>query len=190
MPKKIARSKKPARLEKKAGPPARKKKPDEETLPEFQELFADVKNPKQRDFLLAYVYSRRLVRAQRLSGVCRQSHYLWLDKDPLYPEYVRRAKRIIADHAEEEAYRRAFEGLDIPVIYRGEIRDYYKSYSDSLAMFMLKGMKPETYNRNNIADFGFEGPSFINITVKKDPNNPADADLPDRVTFALPGAKE
>jgi hypothetical protein len=188
MGKKITRSKKPARREEKTAPPARKER-DDETLLEFRELFSDVKNPKQRDFLLAYVYSRRLVRAQRLSGVCRQSHYMWLDKDPLYPEYVRRAKMIIADHAEEEAYRRAFEGLDIPVIYRGEIRDYYKSYSDSLAMFMLKGLKPETYNRS-IADFPFEGPTRINITVKKDHGPGANPDLPDHVSFALPGGKE
>ena len=186
MTKKIAGAKKPAGPKAEAGPPARKRG-DEETLLEFRELFSDVKNPKQRDFLLAYIYSRRLVRAQRLSGVCRQSHYFWMEKDPLYPEYVRRAKRIIADQVEEEAYCRAFEGLDVPVIYRGEIRDYYKSYSDSLAIFMLKALKPEIYDRD-AAGFPFEGPTRIDVNPKK--NSPADADPPDRATLALPGAKE
>src|SRR5262249_5604332 len=52
-----------------------------------------------------------------------------------------------------------------PVIYRGKITGYYKSYSDALAMFMLKGLKPAVYRDN--APLPINGPTHINITVKR-----------------------
>jgi hypothetical protein len=97
--------------------------------------------------------------------VSRQSHYEWLRDDPLYREHFERAKRMLADSAEEEVCRRAYRGYDTPVIYRGKITGYYRSYSDALAMFMLKGMKPAVYRDNAPLPIG--GPTHINITVKR-----------------------
>ena len=52
------------------------------------------------------------------------------------------------DALEEEALRRAFKGIDDPVFYKGDVVGHIKKYSDSLAMFMLKGAKPEKYRDN------------------------------------------
>jgi hypothetical protein len=38
-----------------------------------------------------------------------------------------------------EIYRRGFEGYNHPVIYQGEITGKYTDYSDTLAIFALKG---------------------------------------------------
>lgn len=49
------------------------------------------------------------------------------------------------DALEGEVHRRAFEGVDKPVTFQGEITDTYKEYSDNLAMFLLKAHRPDKY---------------------------------------------
>jgi recombinational DNA repair ATPase RecF len=76
------------------------------------------------------------------------------------------------DRAEDEVYRRAFEGFDHPVSYEGEITTTYKAYSDNLAMFFLKGLRPDRY-RDNQAGITLQGPTQINITIKGDSSLPS-----------------
>ena len=49
---------------------------------------------------------------------------------------------------EEEIWRRAKEGVLEPVFYKGEVAGYKTNYSDTLAMFILRGLKPGTYRDN------------------------------------------
>jgi hypothetical protein len=78
------------------------------------------------------------------------------------------------DRAEDEVYRRAFEGFDHPVIYEGKITTHYKAYSDNLAMFFLKELRPDRY-RDNQAGIVLQGPTQINITIKGDSSLPSTA---------------
>jgi len=50
-----------------------------------------------------------------------------------------------ADILEKEAWRRACEGVEEPVFYKGEVCGRARKYSDLLLMFMLKGIRPEKY---------------------------------------------
>ena len=130
--------------------PAQPKPPPEQPEPaeraeDLRQLFSDVENPKQVKFLVAYLQSKRLTDAQRISRVHRHSHYKWLENDPKYPAYFRRARMIIADELEDDAYQRAFVGIDVPIYYHGRLIGTYKVYADKLAMFMLKRMLPEKY---------------------------------------------
>jgi hypothetical protein len=112
--------------------------PDNDEELELLAEFAEVTNPRQRAFLAAYVMAKGVRGAQRLSGVSRITHCRWLSKDALYRECFELARSVIAAEAEEEAYRRAFLGCDMPISYHGNIRSWYKSYSDALAIFVLK----------------------------------------------------
>ena len=155
---------------------AKKPSPKRRLLPKkaekdqaFAELlveFADVTNWRQRAFLAGFVLGKGLSGAHRLSGVHWKSHYRWLDNDPLYCETFQLAKRVLADLGEEEAYRRAFTGYET-ITQRGKIRSSTKSYSDALAIFLLKGMKPDVYGRY-APDPSSGGPSAIEITIKKE----------------------
>jgi hypothetical protein len=49
---------------------------------------------------------------------------------------------------EEEAIRRATEGVLEPVFYKGEVAGYKTNYSDTLLMFVLRGLKPGVYREN------------------------------------------
>jgi hypothetical protein len=45
-----------------------------------------------------------------------------------------------------EVHRRAFEGYEKPVFYQGEEVATVREYSDTLAMFLLRAHRPETFN--------------------------------------------
>jgi hypothetical protein len=100
-----------------------------------------------------------------LAGVHPDSHYYWLKTDESYAQAFEQARQMSGDRAEDEVYRRAFEGVDHPIIYEGKITGNYKAYSDNLAMFFLKGLRPERY-RDNQAGITLNGPTQINITIK------------------------
>lgn len=50
-----------------------------------------------------------------------------------------------AEALEQEAFRRAVEGTDKPIVHLGVITDTIKEYSDTLLIFLLKGRLPEKY---------------------------------------------
>lgn len=185
MRKRTAKHKKPAWRPAK-NPPAYKTAQGQLT-DDLRDLFAELKNPKQRAFLVGYVRSCGTFAASQVSGVSRQAHYGWLRRDALYRKVFEQAQMIVADAVEEEVWRRAFEGYETPVLYRGKITDYYKTYSDTLAMFMLKKFRPEVYRDS--ADAPFEGPTHINITVRHRGKNGEPDPPPERFSYALPGSE-
>lgn len=71
--------------------------------------------------------------------------YEWRDEDPAFAAAWERAKAIGMDALEDEATRRAFEGFDRPIVHQGVITATMREYSDTLAIFLLKGGKPEKY---------------------------------------------
>jgi len=108
-------------------------------------LFKEIQHLKKRKFLAAFCQCGRVRKASDEAGIHFTSHYIWLRKDKNYAEAFQEAKEIAADHFEDEIYRRGFEGYDKPVPYQGEITDHYPDYSDTLAIFALKGLRPEQY---------------------------------------------
>lgn len=126
--------------------PPRDNRRQPEPKPEL--LFQGISNPKKRRFLAAFARCGCIVQAAKDAGIHFTSHYNWLKNDPDYTEAFNRARGIAGDIAEGEIYRRAFLGFDHPVIYEGKITTTYKDFSDTLAMFWLKGLKPERYREN------------------------------------------
>lgn len=51
------------------------------------------------------------------------------------------------DALEAEARRRAFEGVEEPVFYRGQVCGHVRKYSDSLIMFILKAYRHQFRDR-------------------------------------------
>jgi hypothetical protein len=100
---------------------------------------------KKRSFLAAYAETGTIKQAAKIAGIERKSHYLWLEKDPEYVEMFKSAREQAGDQLEQEARRRAIEGVPEPVWYRGQIVGEVQKYSDTLLIFLLKGAKPEKY---------------------------------------------
>lgn len=70
--------------------------------------------------------------------------------DPNYSEEFAKAWKAAVDFTteqlEEEAYRRAFVGVEETVLHQGLATGYSKiKHSDTLTIFLLKGRKPDVY---------------------------------------------
>lgn len=119
---------------------------------------------RQRRFILAFAKTFNIQRAAELSGIPWVNHYAWLKRSDEYREAFEAAKEIAADTAEGDVYHRAFVGQDRKVTkIRGDevITEEYKDKSDVLAIFMLKGLKPQY--RDNFSINQFAGPVQLNV---------------------------
>ena len=83
--------------------------------------------------------------AAKAAGISRQSHYRWLKTDPDYPGRYQEAKAESAQLLEDEAVRRARDGVVEQIYYQGQVVGQKLNYSDTLLIFLLKAANPEKY---------------------------------------------
>jgi hypothetical protein len=81
--------------------------PDAEGAEETPPLFQEIRNIKQRRYLLAFAACGQVRQAARLAQVDVGSHYHWLKHDPDYPAAFAEATRIAADGWLDVAVERA-----------------------------------------------------------------------------------
>jgi hypothetical protein len=108
-------------------------------------LFPEVTDHKKRAFLAAYAHTGRITHAAKSSNLGWRNHYNWIKTDPVYAQAFAVAGQMAGDWMEDEAIRRAKEGVFKPVFYKGEHVDDVQEFSDTLLIFLLKGAKPEKY---------------------------------------------
>lgn len=82
----------------------------------------------QENALLGYEQTGTITGACQFAGVTRSTWYAWKRKTKKFATAVAEVEQVVADSLEREAFRRAYGG------------------SDSLLIFLLKGMRPEKYN--------------------------------------------
>jgi len=75
----------------------------------------------------------------------RQSVYELRNKYPEFAQAWDEAREQYIEKLEEEADRRALEGVEEPVFYQGERVGTVRRYSDTLLIFRLKALRPEKY---------------------------------------------
>lgn len=106
-------------------------------------------NKKRAEFLDALAETASVVRACEVSGVPRRTAYDWRRDDEEFAAEWERALDIGTDALEDEATRRAFEGVDEPVHYQGVATSTIRKYSDTLLMFMLKARRPDKFKERS-----------------------------------------
>lgn len=136
-------------------------------------------------------------------------------EDPAFKLRLIQAKEMGCDALEEEAIRRAYEGVEEPVgFYQGTSSETKTVYSDTLMMFMLKSLRPDKYadrSRNENINLNVEATAEELKTARQtimnklagvvapDPLNeepkdvtpvPPEEDLPIEATVDLPGDPE
>jgi hypothetical protein len=130
---------------------------------------------KQSAFLAAFRLTASVTKAAEAARIDRRLHYDWLDAEPAYAQAFETAREEAAQALEDEAIRRAKEGIEEPVIYKGElctepildengaqmfdekgarlVRPLVRvKYSNQLLTFLLKGFKPERYRDRTTVD--------------------------------------
>ena len=102
----------------------------------------------ERAFLAALAATCSVSEACEQSGIGRSTVYEWRRDDVDFAARWDEAKRIGAEALEDEAMRRAARGVDEPVFHQGAQVGTIRKYSDTLAIFLLKGAMPEKYRDN------------------------------------------
>lgn len=101
-------------------------------------------------FLVELEETGNVSRACKAIGISRQAAYKQKAKGGKFQELWNEAIDNYVDKLEAEVDRRAFLGNDKPVWHRGEKVGSVKEYSDLLAMFRLKALRPEIYRDNAV----------------------------------------
>lgn len=105
-----------------------------------------------------------VTRACEAVGVSRTTAYRWREEDAEFAAEWDRAKAIGLDALEDEALRRAFEGVEVPVLHHGKVVSTVRNYSDTLTIFLLKGGKPEKYRERVSTELTGAGGGPVQLT--------------------------
>ena len=79
------------------------------------------------------------------AGYKRRTVYDYRDADPDFAEQWQEAVQAHIEAMELEADRRALEGVEEPVFYKGAECGRVRKFSDNLLMFRLKALAPNKY---------------------------------------------
>ncbi len=117
-------------------------------------------------FLAVLATGGSVAKACKTVGVDRATAYNWRGKDEEFKEAWDAAREDGYDLLEDEARRRAVDGIDKPVYHAGARIDVVKEYSDTLLSLMLKGYRSSVF-RDKVEHTGAEGGAIQHeVTVK------------------------
>jgi len=100
--------------------PAAKKKPAPKRPGREAGPFDGVRHAKRRAFLQAFAISGRITVAAAAAKIDRTLHYVWM-KDAEYADAFKLAEELAGDLLEDEAVRRAHDGIEEPIVHHGRI---------------------------------------------------------------------
>lgn len=115
----------------------------------YQDSRGVLAKKKRRVFLSVLAQTGRVAEASRAVGytdTATLQSFRRNDED--FAEAWDHALDAAANVLEEEAIRRAHDGVLEPVYYKGEVAGYKTTYSDTLLMFILRGLKPGVYRES------------------------------------------
>src|SRR5438105_14844033 len=96
-------------------------------------------------FLDALAAGQTVSAAAQTAGYSRRAVYDRRKADPAFRQRWDEAVAVAIERLEAEADRRAVEGVLEPVFYQGIECGQVRRYSDTMLIFRLKALKPETY---------------------------------------------
>lgn len=79
------------------------------------------------------------------AGVTMEQLRRWRERDGAFLVQEQDARNTMADRLEQEAVRRAFKGIRVPVYQGGLLAGHMTQFSDALLTLLLKAMRPEKY---------------------------------------------
>lgn len=102
-------------------------------------------------------------KSARAAGVSLRKVKRQYDTDPGFHELAMDALEEFADEIEQEAHRRAIEGVEEPVYHQGSVVGFVTKYSDTLLAKLLTGRRPEIFGNKTEVTGAAGGPLTIKI---------------------------
>ncbi len=130
---------------------------------------------KEADFLAILSNGSSVQAAVQAIGCSRSNAYKRRQNDPEFAAQWDAAIEAGSDLLEDEAKRRAHEGVLEPVYYQGQEVGQVRKYSDTLLMFMLKARRPDKFKERKEQQLtGKDGERLkptINLTIGSEPSS-------------------
>jgi AcrR family transcriptional regulator len=104
---------------------------------------------KRAKFLEHYKELCVISKAAEAAGIQRRTFYDWLEKSAEFKAAFEDARKHVSEKLEAEAIRRAYDGVEEPVFYKGLQIGTIRKYSDTLLIFLLKAADPEKYREKS-----------------------------------------
>lgn len=136
---------------------------------------------RRRLFLRAFALRGIILDGCKAAGVSRGAVDSWRETSEWFCTMFEIAKEEAADRIEGEAFRRAVEGYDEPVIYQGmtttvidpvtmkEKMLTVRKYSDALLQTLLKGNRPDKYKENFKVEHSGQAGGVLVVPAAIDP---------------------
>jgi hypothetical protein len=105
-------------------------------------------------------------------GAHRRTIMKWPKNDEEFAERWNDAVEEGIDRLEDEAIRRARDGVKRPVFYMGQVVGHILEYSDSLLKFLLEAKRPAVYRARNINVMPPDGGDSVLEIRWKEPESP------------------
>ncbi len=83
------------------------------------------------------------------AGIGRRTLYDRMSAEDDFARAVKDAREEATDRLEQEAWRRAHDGVPEPVFYQGERVGFVRRYSDTLMQTLLKANRPAKYRERH-----------------------------------------
>jgi hypothetical protein len=136
--------------------------------------YKKIRSPKKRAFLAAVARTGNVTISAEIADVARSAHYQWLEADPVYAAAFEDAMEQAAQRLEAEARRRAEEGVEEPVFYKGKKCGVIRKYSDTLLIFLMKGAMPDKYKERTSTELTGAGGKDLRVEFVS-PEKPGEA---------------
>lgn len=126
-----------------------------------------IRTQEKRDLFLKTLndFWGNVSKACAAAGISRTAAYSWKDEDDDFSEAWDDVVESTTEQLESEAYRRAYEGWEEPVYQGGKHVGTVRRFDSTLAMFMLKGRRPETYRDNAKVELSGPGGQTLKLEV-------------------------
>jgi len=112
---------------------------------------------REKRFLAALARGVSIAGAAAEAGFSYGFAFKWRYADPDFAARWQEAYEQGTDALEDEARRRAMQGVETPVYFAGKKIGELRKYSDALLMFLLRGRRPEKYRERLTTDFANTG---------------------------------
>ncbi len=105
-----------------------------------------IRTARTRKRFLEFLESTgHVLRSAAAAGACIRAFYNWRDDEPEFAADWEAALERAVDRLEDEAFRRALEGVEMPVYYQGKPVGTVSKFSDRLLMFLLTKLRARRY---------------------------------------------
>jgi len=142
-------------------------------MPELYETLT----PAQRKFLRCLEASGSITKAARWARIHKQNHWLWMHQEGSgYPAAYEAARERGIHQLEDEAVRRAYDGIRKAVRYKGKIVGYDTEYDSTLLLACLRARHPKFQPQSTQPPAGAGGKDFTFETVRRALMEVTDAD--------------